>query len=186
MKRLFLALPLTDDAKAELEAAQAALSTSLPGAKWVSPDGMHLTLKFLGPVKYDLIEEGIVEAAQKAVKKLKIYKLSLNGLGAFPSDRRPRVVWARVADGGESERLAGLLDEALRPLGFPTEGREFTPHITLARLKTPIILDNPEIFNQLGKAVRRLEIPAEAVTLYESILSREGTKYFALAEFPLA
>ena len=186
MKRLFLALPLTDDAKTELEAAQAALSSSLPGAKWVLPDGMHLTLKFLGQVKYELIEEGIVEAAKKAVKKLKIYKFSLNGLGAFPPDRRPRVVWAGVADRGESERLAGLLDEALSPLGFPTEGREFTPHITLARLKTPKILDNPEILNQLGKAVRRLEMPAEAVILYESVLSREGAKYFELAEFPLA
>ncbi|MBM6705369.1 RNA 2',3'-cyclic phosphodiesterase, partial [Sutterella massiliensis] len=91
-------------------------------------------------------------------------------LGAFPSNRRPRVVWAGAADGGESKRLAGLLDEALRPLGFPTEGREFTPHITLARLKTLKMLDNPEIFEQTGKAVRRLEVTAEAVTLYESVL----------------
>lgn len=186
MKRLFLALPLTDDAKAELAAAQAALSSSLPGAKWVSPDGMHLTLKFLGPVKYELIEEGIVLAAQKSVKELKVFKFWLNGLGAFPSNRRPHVVWAGAADGGESKRLAVLLDEALRPLGFPTEGREFTPHITLARLKTLKMLDNPEIFEQTGKAVRRLEVTAEAVTLYESVLGREGAKYFALAEFPLA
>ena len=186
MKRLFLALPITDDAKAELAAAQAALSSSLPDAKWVSPDGMHLTLNFLGPVDYELIEEGVVIAAQKAVKKLKVFQFSLNGLGAFPSDRRPRVVWAGVADAGESKRLAGFLGEALRPLGFPTEGREFTPHITLARLRTSKILDNPEIFNQTGKAVRHLKMPAQAVTLYESVLSRQGARYFALAEFPLA
>ncbi len=185
MKRLFLALPITDEAKAELAAAQAVLASSLPGAKWVSPDGMHLTLKFLGYVNYELIGESLVKPVQKAARQLKMYTFSLNGLGAFPSEKRPRVVWAGVSDGGESEKLAGLLDEAIEPIGFPAEGRKFTPHITLARIKDPRVIKNPEIFNKAGMAVKRLEISARSLILYESVLDREGAKYFALTEFPL-
>ena len=134
--RAFVAIELPDRAKdalarvvGELRAAQ------LGGLRAVRPEGIHLTLKFLGDVPADRID-AIGAAAERAAGHHTPFALLLSGVGAFPSGRAPRVLWAGIA--GDLDSLGALqasVDGCLADLGFARERRAFNPHLTLARLR---------------------------------------------------
>lgn len=103
--------------------------------KLVERENIHLTLRFLGE-----LPQGLVEEVRRALDKLsgQPFTMRLRGLGAFPNLTRPRVVWVGVAEGfDELKSLRSQIDELLRPLRIPPEKEEFTPHVTLARVKSP-------------------------------------------------
>ena len=187
--RAFIAVEMSPDMKSALSALQDRLQPRQhPYAKWVDPQGIHLTLKFLGNVKRSQVTD-IERAIAQGSTGVSPVRLQLGGLGAFPNLGRPRVIW--VALTGDVEPLAALqsgIDQALLPLGFSRESRAFTPHLTLARLRERA---SPEERRKLGEVVRATALSdatameANEVSLMRSTLTPQGATYTCLARAAL-
>lgn len=133
--RLFLALDLPQAARAAAAKAMAGLKGCGAKVKWVQPQNLHLTLKFLGETHEGLLE-AIKQGHERACSGMTAFELGLRGCGAFPRQRRPQVVWLGIS--GQVEGLAQLaarLEAKMEPLGFAPEKRPFRSHLTLGRLK---------------------------------------------------
>ena len=187
--RAFIAIELPSQIKAALAQLQGNLRTSKGASvKWVDPEGVHLTLKFLGNVDESEVP-AITKALSEAVKGVAPFSLQLGDPGAFPNTHAPRVVWVGV--GGEIEPLSTLhnnVDNVLAPLGFPAEKRAFSPHLTLGRVRDETL---PAERRRLGENVAALKtgakasFRAESLSLMRSKLTREGAVYSRLASFAL-
>lgn len=136
--RAFIAIPLPEAVLSELaqwqESLRSALDSSPKGAsivKWVRPEGIHLTLKFLGEINAAKVEQAVT--ALTPLRNFPDLTLEVKGLGCFPNCERPRVLWAGVIAPGALRRFAATIEAALSGLGFPSEKRSFSPHLTLAR-----------------------------------------------------
>jgi len=148
---------------------------------WVAPRNLHLTLKFLGSVPEEQIDV-VARALREASADASPFEARVRGLGAFPSVRRPRVVWAGVTDGAaDMIELARRADAALAALGFPRDERPFSPHVTLGRVREPG--RNPVLTEALGSAATRefgqMRVPS--AFLMRSELSPRGARYTELA-----
>ena len=135
--RLFTAISLPQEILLRLDRLMAALR---PEAliKWSPLDNLHITTKFIGEwpeAKMDDLHEALAEAAPRIP-----FTVEIAGLGWFPNERAPRVLWVGVNGGAPLSTLAKDTDERLLPLGIPHEDREFSPHLTLARIKSPVPL----------------------------------------------
>jgi len=186
MIRSFIAIELPEETRQKLAAIQEQLKESRTGVRWVKPASIHLTLKFLGNILPEQVE-GIAAAAAQLVKDEPPITLCAGGLGGFPSQRKPRVIWVGLH--GEVERLASIqvgLEKALETLGFAREGREFRPHLTIGRVKDRRRLQS------LIEAMSTLELPefnsfdADEIILYKSDLRPTGAIYTKLHRMPLA
>ena len=179
--RLFVAVELPDDIIKVVENTQKALKRTIPpgAAKWTTSQGFHLTLKFLGEVRVDHIED-IVSGLAEASRRHDPFTLSVAGLGCFPNMQRPRVLWLGLA--GSVRNLAALqqsVEASISPLGFPTEERGFHPHLTLARTSRNA---SREEVAALGKAAERGigelgSWTVESISLMRSQLRPEGAIY---------
>jgi 2'-5' RNA ligase len=135
--RLFVALDLRDDVRRALGDLMAKLRPLSADARWVRPEGMHVTLKFIGHA----VETGAAEklkavrAALAAVRSERPVEMDFRGVGFFPNAQRPRVVWCGVRGSENLAPLAADIDRALERLGISREERPFVPHLTLARFK---------------------------------------------------
>ncbi len=185
--RLFVAIELEEPVLRALGAAQAELRRhGLGSLRWVRPEGVHLTLKFLGETPADRVP-AIRQALAAAVKGVAPHALSLGAMGTF-GGRNPRIVWVDVA--GDVETLRGVqarVDTSLQPLGFPRESRRFSPHLTLARVRPETAR---EMAGPIAKALEAVmppvaEIPVREVSLMRSRLGPGGAAYERLATFPL-
>jgi len=156
--------------------------------RWVRPEGIHLTLKFFGNVPEEKIPL-LAQAASSVAQKFGAFRLRLAGLGAFPSERRPRVVWTGLqGDIKELTRLQQQLEEAFVPLGFPPEGRPFVPHVTLGRVKSNRGLAKLRHLIEVNrKSVGQgwEEIRVDYLILYKSTLKPSGAVYTPLKIIPL-
>ena len=153
------------------------LESGVAGARWVPKENLHLTLAFLGRVEDDRVAD-VSGAAAAAVEGHVDFTVRVGSLGAFPSAKRARVVWAGLDD--PTRGLAGVADsvgEALERLGFPREERAFAPHVTLARVKTPAPVS-------LDLTLQPIAFPVERISLFESRLGRPHAVYNELATFP--
>jgi 2'-5' RNA ligase len=187
--RCFIAIELPEGVKRGLRELQAQLKAdSLAPVKWAEPENIHLTLKFLGNVAADRIEE-IGLAMAEAAKGTSPFSLEVKELGVFPNPKRVQIVW--VGLGGELEKLSRLqqrIESGLAKLGFAPENRRFTPHLTLARLRDRA---TPQEREKLGQLIAETEFAAaqsftvNSVKLIKSQLTREGPVYTSLssAEF---
>jgi len=188
--RLFVACELPAEMKEALSSLQEALRRrGTPPLRWVRPEGIHLTLKFLGSVPQDKVG-AICEALAPIVQGIPPLTLSLGGVGTFGDRRGPRVLWVSME--GDLEPLAQLqrrADRALEPLGFPPERRAFSPHLTLARVPDNVAASDRQRLKELAAAS---EAPAASavtvreVNLMRSILGPSGAVYERLAAFPLS
>ena len=186
--RSFIALELPDDVK---ETVALIIKRLRPAqhryVKWVGPDGAHLTIKFLGNIYQSQIPQitGIMKTAAAKVPPL---DLKLGGLGMFPNEQRPRVIW--VALEGNTEPLATMqreIEQALAPMGFVPENRAFTPHLTLGRVR-----DNarPEERKEIAVVVKEKKIDYEStftlreISLMKSTLTPTGAIYNRLDSAP--
>jgi 2'-5' RNA ligase len=155
-----------------------------PLVKWVEPEGIHLTLKFLGNVASDKLPE-IIRVTGEAVQGISPFAVEIRGLGTFPSWQRPQVVWVGVKD--EANQLIDLqknIDAALRDVGFPPEPRFFTPHLTLARVRERAKAgERQEFGNWLcsAKFDSCLDFTVNAISLMKSELTPKGAIYTRLA-----
>ena len=134
--RCFISITLPEEIKRGMTAIQGRLRTSGADVSWTRPEGMHLTLKFLGEVE----EKGVpkIEAGlYRAANGIGAFSMRVSGVGTFPDIRRPRVVWIGLEEDGDSLiKLQENVERELGAIGFPGEKRGFTPHITLGRIRS--------------------------------------------------
>ena len=152
------------------------------GGRWTTSASQHVTLKFLGWTPSDRVD-AVGSAIEIVARSHPGALVALGAVGAFPSMRRARVLWVGLEDPAELlARLAADLDRAMEPLGYAVEQRAFTPHLTLARFKSPARLEGLVPVRPWG----RLDpFDIAAVTLYRSRLHPSGARYEALSSFPL-
>jgi RNA 2',3'-cyclic 3'-phosphodiesterase len=175
--RLFFAIELADAVQDLLDEATASLRAEAPELAWVDRARRHLTLKFLGDVADDALP-GLVAAADRAAALHGPLEMSVREVGAFPNFRRARVVWIGVEQERRLELLHHDLEVACESAGFEVEGRAFRPHITLARVRSPLPLDRLQAFARVARSVRVRAIDlVERITLFESILAPSGARY---------
>lgn len=184
--RLFIAVNLPPDLRQHLWDAAEPLRAAHYPVRWVAPDGIHVTLKFLGEVK-PARETEILEGLGAAVQGAKPFQLPMSGFGAFPAISRPRVVWAGCEPVPPLELLQHRVEQEMERLGFPVEGRAFHPHVTLGRVQRDARWG---AFSDLEERLSRLEFGGEtmvdSVDLMESRLAREGAQYTRRQAVPLA
>jgi len=178
--RLFFAIELTDSARREVDLLQRRLLRSHANVQWVKPENLHLTLKFLGEVEETRLPE-LRQAAEEATASFSPFLISLEGVGAFPGARHPRVIWVDVREGRETViRLARALEETCGRLGFPTEERPFSPHLTIGRSRS---LSEP-----LSAPPFKTNEPirVDRLVLFQSKLSPRGSVYTPAAIIPFS
>lgn len=186
MIRSFVAIELPQETRNKLVIIQEKIKQSQVKVRWVNPKGIHLTLKFLGNVHPDQIDE-IAAVASQVIREESVLSLCAADLGAFPNLRNPKVIWVGIK--GDLERLARIqarLEEELVPLGFAREQRGFRPHLTLGRVK------DRRNRQALIDAIAALESPefnsfdVAEIILYKSDLKPTGAIYTKLHRMSLA
>ena len=179
--RTFIAIELPDELKLALTRLQDQLkSGSQAPVKWVNPNSIHLTLKFLGNIGMDMVGK-ITTALEEAARGISPFHLEAKGLGVFPNLRRVQVVWVGIT--GEVDRLRQLqqrIETSLKPLGFVPESRPFSPHLTLARLSDRATADERQSLGQLIAGISfetAYAIDVGSIDLMRSQLTRDGAIY---------
>ena len=196
MLRAFIAVQLSDALKRQIGSVQAELNRALSGSGkggkaakigWAQPEGIHLTLKFLGDIQEAQVD-ALREVLSKAAASARPFTLEASGLGAFPNSRAPRVIWLGLHgsndDVGELRRLQAAVEDGAAALGFAKEARAFTPHLTLARIRDRVEAGALEpVFNaQPNRVVGGFT--ASSVELIKSELRPSGAVYTTLVEVP--
>ena len=182
--RLFVALELTPEVHAAVRAVVERLRGTDADVRWVQPEGMHLTLKFIGEVPAEKLEP--IRKALADVTSESAVQLRFHGLGYFPNPRRPRVIWIGVEASANLAPLAARLEAALAPLGIAAEKRAYVPHLTLGRFRSEKRLARlqEEIAALPSTEFGGFATPVFA--LFQSKLSPRGAEYTRLEEFTLA
>lgn len=186
--RTFIAIELSATILDRLGDLQSRMQRDLPPKllRWVRPEGIHLTLAFLGDIPVEQVDP-IAAALAEACAGHAPLTVSIAGMGCFPNVRRPRVVWVGVEEpSGELAHLQHDIEQALVPLGFRPEARAFHPHLTLGRVKG----GGGQALAALGAYVERAnvrigEMKVQAVHLMRSDLRPSGAVYTELAVVPL-
>jgi len=187
--RSFIAIELPEEVKAGLTRLQNQLKAAKHSSvKWVNPNSIHLTLKFLGDVPVNKINS-ITRALETATSEIPPFQLEIKDLGVFPNLNKVRVVWVGMS--GDITRLGQLqrrIESNLATLDFAPETRAFTPHLTLARLREQASPDERQNFGHLiGNTKFDLvyKFRVDSVSLIRSQLTREGAIYSRLGSAKL-
>ncbi|MFZ5801293.1 MAG: RNA 2',3'-cyclic phosphodiesterase [Candidatus Omnitrophota bacterium] len=182
--RLFIAVELGSPLREQLAEIQKELKKSGADAKWVKPENIHLTLKFLGATASDKVES-ISNALQEIALLTPGFSATASQLGAFPKIEYPRVIWVGISEGKtELENLGRKIEDRLFELGFSREERPFAAHLTLARIRSP--LNRQSLVEKLKQA----QFPAQTqlireIILFKSTLTPKGPIYEALKRITL-
>lgn len=186
--RAFIAIELSPPIQKQLE--QIVLDLQQTGSrhvKWVRPENIHLTLKFLGESRPDELDRLSAEIRPIASAARPI-ELKIHGLGAFPNFKRPRVIWVGVQAPPSLIRLQQALEDAAEKIGYPREERPFSPHLTLGRVNREA---SPAELARLGETIAQKPVgtlgsmTASQLILFRSVLKPAGAIYTPLAHFPL-
>jgi len=152
--------------------------------RWVKPENIHLTLKFLGDIEEDLSHE-VVHVIEGTCRKFKPFTLTVRGTGVFPNARAPRVLWVGLSQDKDLTGIKHGIDAGLVPLGFAPEDRAFVPHLTIGRLRSSrghsALLDKVARLRDNSYGV----IDVASIVLMRSDLGPQGARYTKLAETPL-
>jgi 2'-5' RNA ligase len=193
--RIFFGIDLDPEIRSKIARFVDGVSGFAPEARWVHPESLHITLKFIGEQRPEQ-----VEAITQRLRKVQgpAFEIRFSGYGFFPTAKSPRVFWVGIHAGPQLAELAKQIDAAMGELGIPREERAFSPHLTLARAggrsgdPKRRKDDGPSsIFAVLQKrlaAMGELEfgtMTADKFILYQSQLSPKGSKYTKLERFPL-
>lgn len=188
--RAFVAIELNRELLNRLTQLQERLQRQAPprSVRWVGPEGIHLTLQFLGDIPASRVAE-ISRALETASRDVGPFAFQVHGLGCFPNVRRARVVWVGVEEAtGALQRLQKSVGRQLAALGYPPEARPFSPHLTLGRVQRSASWSDQQ---QLGELITNSQVEtlgrmtADAVFLKRSDLRPTGAVYSTLARLPL-
>jgi len=180
--RAFIALSLSEAARAAVAERRQQLARQLSGVRWTPPDQWHLTLHFFGELPEDQVE--MVRAVMLSIgHRTAPFALALGAPGGFPSLARPRVVWLGFSDPAALCRLQADLGRQLQAGGLTLEDRPFRPHLTLGRLRQPRSLPPlpPELLAPLA-----VTVPVERMLLFASRLGPQGAVHSLLADVSLS
>jgi len=183
--RAFIAIELPPAIKKELRLLQDQLKPLAAEVKWVKPENIHLTLKFLGEINEEKIGR-IKELLVRVTGDKRRFVLALSSVGAFPKVRWPRVIWVGVEDKDNlASKLAAELEEGTDKLGIPREKRGFSAHITIGRVgSTNACKELSEKIEGLKNwpEGKRLEFGVDKLVLFKSTLAPGGAVYEAVKE----
>ena len=177
--RTFIALELPEELKKSLRRLQAAFRQHIAGVKWVRPENMHLTLKFLGDISPDRVPP-VAAALEGLAAGRAPFFFDAAGIGAFPNSRNPKVLWAGMEAEDSLKLFHAELEAALAAMGFAREDRPFAPHLTLGRLR-----DGRERKLVAGLMEQHADerfgrFAAERITFFKSELKPSGPVYEVL------
>lgn len=175
--RLFIALPLPQPVKRKL----VDLQKPIKGVRWQSSDQIHLTLKFIGDSDQELFEK-----LNNVLGEIKhpSFLIDINGMGYFPENEYPRILWAGVKENKRLKQLYDKVEKSCVSLGIKSENRSFKPHITLGRLKGASKGD-VLTFLEKHEKVKITDIPVNEFVLYESKPDPDGVRYSRRKTFQL-
>ncbi|UCE63429.1 MAG: RNA 2',3'-cyclic phosphodiesterase [Nitrospirota bacterium] len=187
MIRVFWAIELNQEVRSALREFQDCVRNHLPSIGWIRPESLHLTVKFLGEVDEEQLAF-IQQAVEHGIKDCSPFSLQVESVGGFPNMNQPRVLWAGVSGQvADLQRLVSHVEEALIPLGFPSESKGFRGHLTLARIK--------QGSREVGRALARSQtldphtyfgmLQVHQLCLFRSELKPTGAVYHRLAEIQL-
>lgn len=182
--RTFIAIDLSNETKEKLKLIQAELKRSDADVKWVDPENIHLTLKFLGEITEEQAGR-IKETLNKIASNLKPFEITLSGIGAFPKLDYPRVIWVGIEKGKkETEEIAKRTEDELEKLGIEKEERAFTAHLTIGRVRSgrnkDALKDRVNSLNLQPTTYHLLPTNVNAIYLYQSTLTPKGPTYTPL------
>jgi len=185
MIRTFIALELPDQAKLDIAAVQNDLTSAGLKLRWVKPQNIHLTLKFLGEVDREKIAD-ICDVLTAVACRHQFFNLQPRGLACFPGLKNPRVMWVGIS--GELDVLKALqndVENVLIPLGFNAEKRSFRGHLTIGRIKNR--LNSRKLVEALRthSGFNSDSFNVKQVSVFESKLQPTGPIYTKLCELPL-
>lgn len=184
--RLFIALNLPKKERMRIHRASARLREGDLPVRWIDPENYHLTLKFLGSVHQARVRD-IEEIVQRVAQSTLQFDMTLESFGAFPTIRRPRVVWLGVVASAELRCLKQDLEWGLADAGFEAETRAFHPHLTLGRADAK---GGAGQFRGFDEVLAETEFEGRATVhtldLMRSHLSREGATYSVVSSAKLA
>jgi RNA 2',3'-cyclic 3'-phosphodiesterase len=190
--RAFIAIEIPAGVRQQLDAVEKQIQTragevARRAVRWVPVANMHLTLKFLGEVSTGNVH-ALARMLEAEANRYHPFEMIIGGLGAFPNMRRPQVIWVGTNVPPELSALQKAIEAETRQLGYPTEERPYSPHLTLGRITQS---GRPEEIVQVAKALGEMQIgelarvQVERIHLFHSDLRPTGTIYTSLYDFPL-
>ncbi len=183
--RTFIAIKIPSQLEAAFEELIQSMQHIPNKVKWVKPASIHLTLKFLGEITQKDVQR-VLDRTERAVANISSFTLKTSQRGAFPSLKRPRVFWVGLTE-RNGEQLIGLqknIESELETEGFPKEKREFKPHLTVGRVKSPKNIE--EVSKQfMAYQFPEIEFAVNEVVVMKSELTRQGAIYTMQKSFPL-
>ncbi len=184
--RSFLAFDVPKDVRQKLARLIVDFSKRETDVRWLSAENMHVTMKFFGDVEEALLMGDISKAIETVTSQTQAIPLECSGVGVFPNWKYPRVIWAGfLGDADPVLNLKSHLDEALAPFPLKQDARAFRLHLTIGRAKeikgTGLLMT---LINELGP-INFGRVRIDKLTLYKSVLTKEGSVYTAIREFKL-
>ena len=183
--RGFIAIPSPSALRQRVEKMQAELRKLSLDVKWVLPEQLHLTAKFLGETPASILNE-LKETLNRIAQEFHAFSFSVDRLGAFPNLRRPRVLWVGGPETPPAAQpLIQSLEEVVSRFGFPKENRPFKAHLTLGRFRSPKGCEKLEKWILENPLSWREEFPCDRLILFQSTLTSQGPLYAPLHEVSL-
>ena len=185
--RIFVAVIIGDKLVDRIHKTQSRLKKLAPELKWVNPDNFHLTVKFLGEIPENTLEN-VYSAVEKAALEAKCFDLAFQGIGVFGSSANPRVVWAGISEGmKELSSLASSVEKSLMVYDFPPEDRPFKAHLTLARSGKEEKTQSDQFRAAVkdGADLKFGSVRVDSLVVMMSELKPNGPKYTPLKTFML-
>ncbi len=181
--RLFVAIELSSEVRESIAAFQEELKPQVSWVRWVRPENLHLTLRFVGEADPSKVQ-ALTELLSQPLVGFGPFAFELQGFGCFPTPKRARVIWVGVNPvPAELRRLQSVAESSVRQLGVEPEMRPFEPHLTIARLKRPDPALAGIISASSGRSFGRLTV--SELVLFESRLSPRGASYRVLKKLGL-
>ena len=190
LTRAFIALEMNDTLQRHLAGVIRQVALVLPGIRWVNPSSIHLTLVFLGGLTDEQVAEAI-QATEMVAQQARSFSYRLSRLGTFGLPRYPRVIWMSVEDpSGSLVSIHRMLNQQLLQRGFEVDTRPFSPHLTLARLKSPLSSQEQQQLQLLLAGKPHSLVPADSYAAHhldvmKSELLQTGARYTCLQSCPV-
>jgi 2'-5' RNA ligase len=183
--RTFVSIEIPDDIKNSIEKSIGELKLILPHIKWVDKKNLHITLKFLGMVEDSKIG-GLADSVAEVVKGFGTIKAGFAGFGMFPDQKHPRVIWVGITEGGDKlKELADKIEDKLSTEGYGEEEREFSPHLTIGRIKEKIDDEALAGFIKKNEKASFGGFAAKSISMMKSTLMRSGPVYEEVKQITL-